>query len=169
MRLTSHTDCSLRTLIYLGASPGRLTPVGEVAEAYGISRNRLMKVANHLATAIMSRRRSATAAASDSRVHPPASISGAVVRHRNRHEPGGMLVPARRRAAIIQSGCMLRAALRSALRAFLPVVPWQACSTPGRRWRHCSVYPMPGGGMSAHFAGICPTLRHICLDFVYCA
>ncbi|MBL27405.1 MAG: Rrf2 family transcriptional regulator [Rhodospirillaceae bacterium] len=48
MHLTLWTDYALRTLIFLGAKDGRLTTIGEVATAFGISRTHLTKVANGL-------------------------------------------------------------------------------------------------------------------------
>jgi len=50
MKLTKQTDYSLRVLIYLGAHEGSIATIEHVAEAYGISRNHLMKVVHHLAT-----------------------------------------------------------------------------------------------------------------------
>ena len=48
MRLTRYTDYSLRMLIHLGLRQDRLCSIREVAEAYGISENHLMKVAHQL-------------------------------------------------------------------------------------------------------------------------
>jgi Rrf2 family nitric oxide-sensitive transcriptional repressor len=50
MRLTKHTDYSLRVLVYLGVRPGRIATIEEVADSYSISRNHLMKVVHRLAT-----------------------------------------------------------------------------------------------------------------------
>lgn len=49
MRLTSFSDYTLRVLTYLALEPGRLSTIQEVAHAYGISENHLMKVVHHLA------------------------------------------------------------------------------------------------------------------------
>ena len=49
MELSQFTDYSLRALIYAGSKGGRLCTVPEVADAFGISRNHLVKVVNNLA------------------------------------------------------------------------------------------------------------------------
>src|SRR5437764_11979364 len=45
MRLTSYSDYSLRLLMHLALRKDALTTIQDVANAYGISRNHLMKVA----------------------------------------------------------------------------------------------------------------------------
>ena len=49
MRLTHLSDYSLRVLMYAGAMPRRLVTIQEIAKAYGISENHLMKVVHGLA------------------------------------------------------------------------------------------------------------------------
>lgn len=52
MRLTNFSDYALRILMYAAVVPdGRLITIEETAEAYGISRAHLMKVANQLTRA----------------------------------------------------------------------------------------------------------------------
>lgn len=49
MRLTNYTDYSLRVLIYLASKPDNtLATISEIAEAYNISKNHLMKITHEL-------------------------------------------------------------------------------------------------------------------------
>ncbi len=48
MQLSLHADYSLRVLLYLGANPGRVVTTKEISEAYGISRNHLVRVVQTL-------------------------------------------------------------------------------------------------------------------------
>ena len=48
MKLTQFSDYALRTLLYLGVHGDRPVPLGEIAEAYGISYHHLVKVGGML-------------------------------------------------------------------------------------------------------------------------
>lgn len=48
MKLTDYTDYTLRTLMYLGMHRDRLVTIQEIADAYGISKNHLTKIAHQL-------------------------------------------------------------------------------------------------------------------------
>lgn len=48
MQLTRYTDYAVRTLVYLSLHRERLATITEIAEAYGISRNHLVKVVHAL-------------------------------------------------------------------------------------------------------------------------
>jgi Rrf2 family transcriptional regulator, nitric oxide-sensitive transcriptional repressor len=48
MRLTLHTDYSLRVLIHVALREGQLTTISDIAESFNISKHHLMKVVNDL-------------------------------------------------------------------------------------------------------------------------
>jgi Rrf2 family nitric oxide-sensitive transcriptional repressor len=118
MRLTEHTDYALRMLIYLGVRDDRLTSVGEVADAFGLSKNHLLKVANHLAAAGYVQ--TVRGRGGGLRLAQPAEAIniGAVVRAT---ETDLNLVPCfcDGGGCRIEVGCILRATLNTALRAFM--------------------------------------------------
>jgi Rrf2 family nitric oxide-sensitive transcriptional repressor len=70
MKLTTFSDYTLRVLMFLALSRDRLATVPEIAAAYGISENHLMKVVHQLARSGSSNRCAARAAASASRRRP---------------------------------------------------------------------------------------------------
>jgi len=49
MRITRYTDYSLRVLLYVALKGNELSTIGEIAAAYNISKNHLMKVVQELA------------------------------------------------------------------------------------------------------------------------
>ena len=49
MQLSLHADYALRVLIYLGTHRERLVPTSEISDAYGISKNHLVRVVQTLA------------------------------------------------------------------------------------------------------------------------
>ena len=51
MHLTRYTDYSLRVVLYLGTHEERVCSISEIAKAYGISQNHLMKVVHNLGKA----------------------------------------------------------------------------------------------------------------------
>jgi Rrf2 family nitric oxide-sensitive transcriptional repressor len=120
MRLTSLTDFSLRMLIHLALRPESRATIAEVAEAYRISENHLMKVAHLLGqagyvTTLRGRGGGLTLA------RPAAEITaGEVVR---RVEPDMALVPCFADAACaILPACRLKQKLHQAREAFLAVL-----------------------------------------------
>lgn len=120
MRLTRYTDYAMRVLLYLGRQPDRLCSIAEIARAYGISQNHLMKVINDLVNAgwLASTR----GRGGGIRLARPAEqISlGAVIRHT---EADFDLVGCG--SCIIAPACGLTLALDEAMEAFLAVLDRQ--------------------------------------------
>jgi Rrf2 family nitric oxide-sensitive transcriptional repressor len=48
MRLTDYTDYALRVLLYLSVRPAGLSTIQEISDAYGVSKNHLMKIVQQL-------------------------------------------------------------------------------------------------------------------------
>jgi Rrf2 family nitric oxide-sensitive transcriptional repressor len=117
MRLTRYSDYAMRVLLYLGARPDRLCSIAEVARAYGISQNHLMKVAHDLGKAGYVA--SVRGRFGGLRLGRPASEInvGAVIRHT---EDGFDLVDCG--TCVIAPACGLTGALHEALAAFMAVL-----------------------------------------------
>ena len=121
MQITTFSDYALRVLIYLAMRPGELPTISEIAEAYGISKNHLMKVVN-----LLSREGYITAVRGGKggiclSQAPDAVILGNVVRktevNLNLAECFG---PDNR--CVITAACRLKLALAEALNAFIAVL-----------------------------------------------
>jgi Rrf2 family nitric oxide-sensitive transcriptional repressor len=121
MRLTTYTDYTLRTLMYLAVHADRYATIAEIARAYRISEAHLMKVVHQLGVSgdieTLRGRKGGMRLAK-----PAANINlGAVVR---RTEADMELVPCfeDEEVCTIGGACTLRTALRKALAAFLAVL-----------------------------------------------
>ena len=121
MRLTLHTDYALRVLIHVAIADGKLVTITDIAEAFDISKQHLMKVVNNLSQkgyldtvrgrggGIRLRR-------------PPQEINiGQVVREteENLHVIGCL---EQRGYCPMEHVCVLRGALHDATQAFLAVL-----------------------------------------------
>jgi Rrf2 family nitric oxide-sensitive transcriptional repressor len=122
VRLTVYTDFSLRVLIFLALKADGLATIAEIAGAYGISKNHLMKVVHQLGVAGYVE--TVRGKGGGLRLARPAAeiVVGEVVR---RTEPDLALVPCFDPAAnscVIFPGCALRGVLDEAKAAFLSVL-----------------------------------------------
>jgi Rrf2 family transcriptional regulator, nitric oxide-sensitive transcriptional repressor len=121
MHLTTFSDYTLRTLIYLGLRPDRLCTIDEIAGAYDISANHLMKVVQQAAQAgeihTLRGQRGGMRLA-----RAPETINiGTVLR---RTESDLHIAPCfgSGTACCIQPACVLQGALGDALAAFMAVL-----------------------------------------------
>lgn len=122
MRLTLQTDYALRVLMFLAARPTHLATIQEVSDAYGISRNHLMKVVLNLARAGFVE--TVRGRSGGLRLQRAASAIGIgdVVR---RIEDDFCIVECfndRRSVCVIGGVCRLQGILREALNAYLAVL-----------------------------------------------
>ncbi len=137
MRLTRYTDYSLRVLMYLGARPDRLARIGEISEAYGISRNHLMKVVQDLVrlgfvTSVRGRKGGIRLARAPEEINV-----GAVVRAT---EDSFQVAPCE--TCVIAPACGLKCALDEAVRAFLAVLDTYTLATlPARQLALADIFP----------------------------
>lgn len=121
MRLTAHTDYSLRTLMYLAVKKEGLATIDDIAEAYGISGNHLMKVVHELGLAgyiqtVRGRQGGMRLA------RPPGDINIGEVVRRTENDLNVAVCFVEAGGCAIQPCCVLQQALREALKAFLTVL-----------------------------------------------
>ena len=156
MYLTSYTDYSLRVLMRLALTPGRLATIAEIATAYRISEHHLMKVVHQLGLAgfietIRGRGGGIRLAKNAADI-----TVGEVVR---RMEPDLALVACFRanESCVISPACVLASVLSEALDAFLSVLDRYTLADlidrPRQLSRLLEVEPDTGKTGSSHIAG----------------
>ena len=122
MRLTMYSDYALRMLMYLALKPDELATIQDVAEAYAISRNHLMKIAQELGRTGFVETVRGRGGGLRLNMRPSDIRVGDVIRAT---EDDFRLVecfdPARNRC-VISGPCRLRGALSEALGAYLAVL-----------------------------------------------
>ena len=122
MRLTQWTDYALRVLMYVAVRPDPLPTIGQIADAYQISRNHLMKVVYELGQAgYLETVRGKNGGLRLAR-RPEEIVLGRLVRET---EPDMALVPCfdpSNAVCVLTPACKLRGALQRAQSAFLEVL-----------------------------------------------
>jgi Rrf2 family nitric oxide-sensitive transcriptional repressor len=122
MRLTTFTDYSLRLLIYLGTKPESRATIADVAAAYGISGNHLVKVAHRLGRAgLLENARGHGGGMRLARPAKEINIADVVRLTEGGDVPAECFDRARNECAITR-GCRLRGALAEAVDAFYAVL-----------------------------------------------
>jgi Rrf2 family nitric oxide-sensitive transcriptional repressor len=122
MRLTDYTDYSLRVLLYLAVRGAGLSTIQDISQAYGISKNHLMKVVQQLGergwVETVRGRNGGLRIAEQTRL----LTVGQVVRATESDFAVVSCLPDQhgvQRACVITSQCQLRGALQAASNAFL--------------------------------------------------
>ncbi|HVW74482.1 MAG TPA: Rrf2 family transcriptional regulator [Rhizomicrobium sp.] len=122
MRLTYHADYALRLLVYAALREGELVQIQEVADAYGISKNHLMKVAFQLGKlGFLDTVRGRNGGLRLARP-PEAIVIGDVVRKTEEDFTLVECFDSKSNTCVITGPCRLRGVLREALNAYLAVL-----------------------------------------------
>lgn len=122
MRLTVFSDYTLRVLIYLGVRGEELSTIAEIAKAYGISRNHLMKVVHYLGQSGYVETMRGKGGGIRLAKKPSEINVGAVARAT---EGGSAIVEcfdAEESTCQIQTACLLQGVFRQAVEAFFEVL-----------------------------------------------
>ncbi|WP_425416264.1 RrF2 family transcriptional regulator [Oricola indica] len=119
MRLTTFTDYGLRMLMRLANEPDRAFSTADLAEEFGLSRNHLAKIMQHLARAgFVETRRGGGGGAVLARPVDKIRL-GNVINHLEEGQPLVECLGTDGGDCSIDGQCRLKARLRSAERAFL--------------------------------------------------
>lgn len=119
MRLTLFTDYGLRTLMRLAADPARTFTSDEIATAFAISRNHLVKIVRELAAAGFVRTQRGAAGGFVLARAPETITLGEVVRHLEAREALVECFRPDGGHCVLTPDCRLKGRLRAAQEAFL--------------------------------------------------
>ena len=122
MRLTTFTDYSLRVLMFLATDPERRATISEIARAFDISENHLMKVVHGLGKAGLLANVRGKGGGMQLAKPPDAINIGKVVRFTEGHPMPAECFDRERNACVITPICHLRRVLGEAVQAFYAVL-----------------------------------------------
>lgn len=122
MQLTLYTDYSLRVLLYLGLLPERTATISEIAEAYGISRNHLVKVVHNLSIHEFIQTTRGRGGGICLARAPEEIVIGDVVRHTEVNFDLVECFNREQNTCPISAACILKGALYEAQHAFMAVL-----------------------------------------------
>ena len=118
MRLTTFTDYSLRVLLYVAAAPEGRATIAEIAHAYGISENHLVKVVHFLGKeGLLVNTRGRGGGLRLARAADSINV-GAVVRLAEGDDRPAECFDRETNTCVLAGGCALQRALRRALGSF---------------------------------------------------
>lgn len=118
MKLTQHTDYSLRVLLYLAGNEGNPS-IGTIADFYGISKNHLVKVAHELTQLGYVQSIRGRSGGLRLQMRPEDIVIGSVVRHM---EPSLNIVECfdkQNNTCRIAPTCTLKTVMHQAMHAFM--------------------------------------------------
>lgn len=122
MQLTLYSDYSLRVLVYLGLVPGRTATITEIAGAYRISRNHLVKVVHNLSIHGFIRSTRGRGGGLGLSRPPQEIVIGDVIRHTEVNFNLVECFDRERNTCPLAGCCLLKGALHEAQRAFMGVL-----------------------------------------------
>ena len=122
MQLSTHSDYALRLLMKLGLEPERLDTIRDVADAYGISRNHLMKIVQELARHGYVETLRGRGGGLRMKMLPDEINVGDVVRRMENNLALVECFDPAKNTCVITEACRLRFALAEALEAFFAVL-----------------------------------------------
>jgi Rrf2 family nitric oxide-sensitive transcriptional repressor len=122
MRLTSFTDYTLRSLIYLGMHRDKLVTIQDIADLHGISKNHLTKVVHQLGVSGMVETVRGRNGGLRLRMEPADISIGTVVRQSESDFHIAECFDKNNQGCALHKGCALKTKLGKATEAFLQVL-----------------------------------------------